>query len=111
MAARLHNLEPFHLANGLCGPADRVLDRILDRSLGRSDQFQDLVDVIRLACGHHYSPLVLWRGRGCLLRATCARAAPRPAPLTGAGPRVAAPPGGRPAPAPPPGPPFFFLPK
>src|SRR6478735_5130737 len=74
MAARLHHLEPFHLANGLGGTADRVLDRILDRRLGRSDQFQDLVDVIRLACRHDYSPLVLRRDRICLSRTTGARA-------------------------------------
>src|SRR4051812_49790780 len=97
MAARLHHLEPFHLANGLGGTADCVLDRILDRGLGRSDQFQDLVDVIRLACGHDYSPLVLWRGRGCFLRATSRRPATRPPPPPRPAPRGPSPPGNPPA--------------
>src|SRR4051794_41979080 len=100
MAARLHNLEPFHLANGLCGPADRVLDRILDRSLGRSDQFQDLVDVIRLACGHHYSPLVLWRGGGCFLRAKRCPPGTPPPPVRVARRSGPLPPGAPPAAAP-----------
>jgi hypothetical protein len=46
MASRLHDFEPFHLADGLCGAGQGILDRVLDAFLGRAHEFQNLVNVI-----------------------------------------------------------------
>ena len=46
MASRLHDFEPFHIANGLRCAGQGIPNGIIDTLFGRSYEFQDLVDMI-----------------------------------------------------------------
>jgi len=64
MASGLHDLEPFHLANGLRCACYGILDSIVDALLGRSHEIQDLVDMIlHLSRDRHVEPSVAYRWR------------------------------------------------
>src|ERR1700737_3300024 len=59
MASRLHDFEPFHLANGLRCAGGGILNGIFDIFFGRSYEFQDLINVIlHFSCWHGEPPLV-----------------------------------------------------
>src|SRR5262245_55461623 len=46
LPAGLHHLEPAQVAHRLAGARDGIADRVLDSRLGRTDEVDDLVDMI-----------------------------------------------------------------
>src|ERR1700740_2793358 len=89
MASGLHDLEPFHLANGLRCACYGILDSIVDALLGRSHEVQDLVDMIlHLSCDRHVEPSVAYRLASQPRRRSPTGFGSPPGPLLGASRRL-----------------------
>src|SRR5882724_7423719 len=58
VAAGADDLEPAHVAHGLGGPRDGVLNRLVDPALGRTGQLDGLVDVLAHQSSRRKSNLI-----------------------------------------------------